>query len=138
MGYRRRFPDTDPQGVLISGSAPKTQSDGTPLVDNDLWIDSSDEENYPMIYRYSANTLRWNLVDKTHQTTPFGIVFADARQNSGPTYTGMSGVYNFNSDLAADMAKSSFVDPDCVDPRAYPDGVLLFNTRYSTGNVKVW
>ena len=138
MGYRRRFPDTDPQGVLISGSAPKTQSDGTPLVDNDLWIDSSDEENYPMIYRYSANTLRWNLVDKTDQTTPFGIVFADARQNSGPTYTGMSGVYNFNSELAADMAKSSFVDPDCVDPRSYPDGVLLFNTRYSTGNVKVW
>lgn len=138
MGYRRRFPDTDPLGVLISGSAPKYQSDGTPLVDNDLWIDSSDEENYPMVYRYSANSLRWNLVDKTDQTTPFGIVFADARQNSGPTYTGVAGIYGFNSELAADMAKSSFVDPDCVDPRAYPDGVLLFNTRYSTGNVKVW
>lgn len=138
MGYRRRYPDTDPKGALIAGSAPKTQSDGTPLVDNDLWIDSSDEENYPMIYRYSANTLRWNLVDKTDQTTPFGIVFADARQNSGPTYSGLSGVYNFNSELAEDMAKSSFVDPDCVDPRAYPDGVLMFNTRYSTGNVKVW
>ena len=138
MGYRRRYPDTDPSGALIAGSAPKTQSDGTPLVDNDLWIDSSDAENYPMIYRFSANTLRWNLVDKTDQTTPFGIVFADARQNSGPTYNGLSGVYNFNSELAADMAKSSFVEPDCVDPRAYPDGVLLFNTRYSTGNVKVW
>lgn len=138
MGYRRRYPDTDPAGVLISGSAPKVQSDGTPLVDNDLWIDSSDEENYPMIYRFNAVTLRWNLIDKADQTTPFGIVFADARENSGPTYTGVSGVYNFNSELAVDMAKSSFVDPDAPDPRAYPDGVLLFNTRYSTGNVKVW
>ena len=117
-GYLQKFPQTDPKGVIIAGSAPKEQSDGTPLVDNDLWIDSSDEENYPMLYRYSESTRRWSAVDKADQTTPFGIVFADAREFAAPD--------------------SDYVDPDAPDPRAYPDGVLLFNTRYSTGNVKEW
>lgn len=117
-GYLQKYPMTDPKGVIISGSAPRTQSDGTPLVDNDLWIDSSDEENYPMLYRYSESTRRWGAVDKSDQTTPFGIVFADARDFASPT--------------------SEYVDPDAPNPRSYPNGVLLFNTRYSTGNVKEW
>jgi V8-like Glu-specific endopeptidase len=32
---------------------PTTQSDGTPLANNDLWIDTSDLENYPKLYRYT-------------------------------------------------------------------------------------
>ena len=140
ISYRRRYPDTDPDGPIIAGSAPLTQRDGTALVDNDLWIDSSDVENYPMIRRYTAATRRWTLIDKTDQTTPFGILFADARANSGPTFTGIpnSGSYIFNSERGGDMTLSDFLDPDAPDPRLYPAGMLLFNTRYATFNVKEW
>ena len=140
QGYSRKFPDTDPSGVIISGSAPIQQSDGTQLVDNDLWIDSSDLENYPMLYRYDSGMLRWNLIDKTDQTSPFGIVFADARQNSGTNYTNNSGAgsYSYNSEQTSDLVKSNFVDPDAPDPRTHPDGMLLFNTRFSNYNVKEW
>lgn len=140
MGYRRKYPNTDPAGVLLAGSAPVTQSDGTPLVDNDLWIDTSDLENYPLLYRYDATAIRWKRVDLTDQTTPFGIVFADARADSGTLFGGIlnDGAYNYKSEKIADLLISDYVDPDAPDPRTYPDGVLLFNTRYSTYNVKVW
>lgn len=140
MGYRRKYPNTDPAGVLLAGSAPITQSDGTPLVDHDLWIDTSDLENYPLLHRYDATARRWKRIDLTDQTTPFGIVFADARANSGRPFGGMpnAGAYTYGSRLIADLLISDYVEPDAPDPRAYPDGMLLFNTRYSTYNVKVW
>jgi Phage tail sheath C-terminal domain len=140
-GYAHRYPSTDPNGPQISGSAPTTQSDGTTsLVDNDLWIDSSDLENYPSIYRWSTSDLTWGLIDNTDQTSPFGCIFADARSDSGPTFTGIlnGGTYTYSSTVEADMALSDYCDPDAPDPRTHPDGMLLFNTRYSTYNVKVW
>lgn len=140
MGYRRRYPNTDPLGVILSGSAPLTQSDGSPLEDFDLWIDTTDLENYPAIHRYEAATRRWRRVDNTDQTSPFGIVFADARQDSGQPFVNMpnAGSYAYDSEDIADMLESDFLDPDAPDPRTYPDGMLLFNTRYSTYNVKEW
>lgn len=139
LGYSRKFVGTDPNGVIISGSKPMTQSNGSQLVDHDLWIDSSDTENYPMLYRYSSATKKWTLIDKTDDTSPFGIVFADARQDSGINYTNNNGTgYNFNSTASSDLVLSNFVDPDAPEPRAYPDGMLLFNTRASTYNVKEW
>lgn len=139
LGYRNQFPATDPNGPILSGSAPLTQSDGTALVDMDLWIDTSDTENYPMIYTYATSTASWTLVDNTDQTTPYGIVFADARADSGPTYTGEStSNYAYNSALNADLVFSNFCDPDAPDPRTYPMGMMLFNTRFSTYNVKQW
>lgn len=137
-GYRVQFPLTDPNGVQISGSAPMTQSAGSALVDNDLWINSSDTEDYPLIYRYTVSTASWTLLNNTDTTSPFGIVFFDARQDSGPAYAGSSGTYSNNSQISSDMALSSFVDPDCVNPELYPAGMLLFNTRYAYGNVKEW
>lgn len=140
VGYRRRFPDTDPMGVIIAGSMPETQSDGTALVEHDLWLDSSDLENYPALYRWDNSALRWRRIDTTDQTTPFGIVFEDTRENSGTEFDGMpnAGAYAYRSERMADMLVSDFVEPDAPDPRTYPDGMLLFNTRYSTYNVKVW
>ena len=96
VGYATAYSTTDPNGPQFSATAPTTQSDGTALVTNDLWIDTSDLENYPKLYRYntaatlsSTNTANqvavtttgaaWELVDKTDQTTEDGIVFADAR-----------------------------------------------------------
>lgn len=140
MAYRRRYPLTNPTGPILAGSAPLTQTDGTPLVDNDLWIDTSDLENYPVIRRYDATALRWRLIDVADQTTPFGIIFADVRADSGVSFTGIpnSGAYAFMSEDPEDMALSDFVDPDAPDARTVPDGMLCFNTRYSTYNVKVW
>lgn len=140
LGYRVKYPDTDPNGAILSGSRPLTQYDGTPLVTNDLWINTSDTENYPMIYRYNGTTRKWALVDNTDQSTPYGIVFRDARANSGPAYAGQQTVnpYKTNSEEAVDLTRSNYVDPDCVDPRLYMAGTMLFNTRFSTLNVKKW
>jgi Phage tail sheath C-terminal domain len=137
-GYRNTYPATDANGVIVAGSAPLTQSLGGALVDNDIWLDSSDTENYPSLYRYTASTQTWTLIDNTDQTTENGIVFLDARQDSGPTYSTAASNYAFESTLSLDMVKSNFVDPDAPDPTLYPRGTLLFNTRYSTLNVKQW
>lgn len=128
-GYLNQYPTTDPNGPILSSAEPTTQSDGTPLVDNDLWIDTSDLENYPKIYRYRVGTGIWEAIDTTDQTTPFGIVFADARPNADGQVDG--------SELMADMLVSDFVDPDAPDPRVYPAGILLFNTRYSGRVVRI-
>lgn len=129
-GYLNAYPTTDPEGVIISSAEPTEQSDGTPLVQNDLWLDSNDTDNYPSLYRYNAGTQEWEAINKTDQTTPFGIVFADARGNDDGTDTG--------SELITDMLASDYVDADTPNPETYPADILLFNTRYSTYNVKEW
>ncbi len=139
LGYQNMYPDTNPEGVFVQGSEPTRQSDGTALVDNDLWVDTTDLDNYPRIRRFNAAEQRWALVDTTDQTSPFGIQFADARQDSGVAFTGQVATgYSYNSTDAADMLVSDFVDPDAPDGRTVPAGMLLFNTRYSTYNVKQW
>jgi hypothetical protein len=142
LGYRQMYPQTDASGIQIAGSAPITQLNGNGLVDNDLWLDASDLENYPKIYRFQEASRRWVSVDNTDQTTPYGIVFADAREDSGQDYLGQGEVegfsYVYNSDANEDMVLSNYVDPDCIDPRTFSAGTLLFNTRYSTYNVKKW
>ncbi len=137
LGYRHMYPSTDPLGVQLTSARPTLQSDGTPLVENDLWIDTSDTENYPALYRWNAPTRRWVAVDKTDQTSPYGIVFADARQDSGTGPFANVGLKSY-SEEQVDLLMSDFVDPDCPDPRTYAYGTLLFNTRYSTNNVKEW
>ena len=126
---------TDPEGPIVSATKPTKQSDGSALKNGDLWIDTSDLENYPTIYKYNANLTntpasnRWELIDKTDQTTEAGILFADARYNT-------SGA---NSDKAGDidaLLESDFVDFDCPDPALYPKGMLLWNLRRSGFNVK--
>ncbi len=129
VGYRNRPENfnTNPDGVMLAGSAPATQNDGSPLVQNDLWIDTSDTENYPRIYRYQSVNRSWVLVNNADNSSPFGIVFGDARAT---TETG--------STKLEDLLVSDYLDPDAPDPRLYPDGTLLFNTRFSTNNVKEW
>lgn len=129
-GYRNYFPNTDANGVIISGSKPTTQSTGDALVDNDLWLDSSDTENYPVIYRYTAASKLWSEIDNTNHTNGYGIIFEDARWTDDGTSDG--------SQTAGNLAISNFLDPDAPDPRLYQKGTLLFNTRASTNNVKQW
>lgn len=130
MGYRQMYPQTDPNGVILSATEPSTQSDDTPLEDNDLWIDTSDLENYPKLYRYNTINLTWSLVDVTDQSSSAGIVFADARANNDGLITGSENIQA--------MLISDYVDSDAPSALTYPYGFLLFNTRYSTNNVKEW
>ena len=152
-GYLNVNSGTDPNGPQFSATEPTTQSDGTPLVNNDLWIDTSDLENYPKIYRYntsatisSTNTSNgvtvtttgaaFELVDTSDQTTEDGIVFADARWHTS-TDKGADG--NTGAGTAStikDLLSDNFLDPDAPDPALYPKGILLFNTRRSGYNVK--
>lgn len=123
--------NTDPNGVIVSASQPEFQSDGvTALVAGDLWLDTSDLENYPMIYRYNGSD--WILIDNTDQVGQNGIVFADARWDTDGTTDVITGSLPSITDLLA----SNYIDQDAPDYRLYPRGTLLFNTRRSGYNVK--
>ncbi len=119
---------TDPEGPIVSATAPLTQSDGTALANGDLWIDTSDLENFPMIYKYNYATQKWALVDNSDQSTENGILFADARWNT----TGRTA----DASSIVDLLTNNFVDFDCPDPALYPKGMLLWNLRRSGFNVK--
>jgi hypothetical protein len=123
-------------GPIISASAPVTQTDTaeSPLAYGDLWIDTSDLENYPKLYRWQAvsGTDQWVEVDTTDQVSQSGILFADARWAPNGT-----------TDCVADpfpsivsLLTSNYLDVDAPDPALYPQGMLLFNTRRSGYNVK--
>ena len=128
VGYLNQFGSTDPLGPTISASKPTTQQDGTSaLVAGDIWIDSSEPDMYGKnIYVHDGND--FVLQDVTDHTSPDGWVFADARWSTAGD----------SSDKAtiADLLASDYVDPDCVNPRLYPRGTRLFNTRRSGNNVK--
>lgn len=131
ISYLTAFPLTSPNGPIISATEPdKTtgQSDGSPLVNNDIWIDTSDIDNFGRnIYVYNV-TDGWVKQDTTDQSTPDGWLFADARwATSGTTLTPSS---------ISDLLQSNYVDPDAPDPALYPKGMRLWNTRRSGFNVK--
>ena len=130
-GYTNVYANTDPAGPQVSATAPTTQSDGTALVANDLWISTADLEEYANIYRWNANSLKWEVLDKSDQTTEDGVLFADARfgTSGGSATLAPSGTI-------VELLSSDFLDPDAPDPALYPKGILLFNTRRSGFNVK--
>ena len=134
VGYHdaSAFPNTSPAGPIVSATAPERvggQSDGTNLVEGDLWISTADMENYPTIYRWNGTTLEWAQLDKTDQVTEEGVLFADARY-------GASGATGDTAATIKDMLTVNFLDPDAPDPALYPKGMLLWNLRRSGGNVK--
>jgi len=122
--------NTDPSGVIVSASEPTTQTDSTPLVAGDLWLDSGDLVNYPSLYRY--NGTKFVAIDRTDQTGQNGILFADARWDTDGTTDVVTGAYP----LITDLLTSNYIDQDAPDYRLYPRGTLLFNTRRSGFNVK--
>ena len=133
VGYQdsTAFPATSPAGPIVSATAPDAatgQSDGTALVNGDIWVSTADMERYGKdIYVY--NTVSgWVLQDTTDQTTPNGWLFADARwASTGTTLTESS---------IATLLTSNYLDPDAPDPAVYPRGMRLVNTRRSGFNVK--
>lgn len=127
-GYKNVYKDCE---IFTTSEEPTEQSDGSILCENDLWLNTASAD-YPELYRYYDNS--WELIDNTDQTTPLGIVFADARENAGPSYEGST--HTAFSTKAEDLLVSDYVDPNCVNPQTYPAGILLFNTMFSTNNVK--
>jgi hypothetical protein len=127
--------NTDPAGPLIAATAPTKQSDGTTaLALGDLWIDTSDLENYPKLYRWEnvINVPQWVEVDTTDQVSQNGILFADARwAGNGTTDPVMDPFPTIES-----LLTSNYLDLDAPTASLYPQGMLLFNTRRSGYNVK--
>lgn len=125
---------TDVNGPIISATAPTTQSLGTPLVQGDLWIDTSDLENYPVINRWESvqDTLQWVLIDNTDQVSQNGVLFQDARwAPNGTTDPVNDPIPSIQSLLTSD-----YLDLDAPNADGYPQGMLLFNTRRSGYNIK--
>ena len=129
---------TDPNGPIVSATQPTVQSDGTPLANGDLWINSGASvlEAFPTIYKYNYLTKTWAQVDVTDQTSANGIVFADARWGSvGAQATAQSTGAGDPASIVS-LLSSNYLDFDAPDPALYPRGMLLWNLRRSGFNVK--
>jgi hypothetical protein len=125
---------TDPNGPIISATAPTLQSDGTSLVYGDLWIDTTDLENYPIVRRWENidGENNWVLINNTDQVSSSGILFADARWALNSTTNPADDPIPTISSLLT----SNYLDLDAPESSLYPTGMLLFNTRRSGYNVK--
>lgn len=99
--------------------------------DMSIWVDTNDT-TYPSIYRYFDGM--WNLCDNSDQSTAMGVVFADARyydmNDEVLTFEEKDGV------VSGTVLTSGGLDPDAPEAKSYPKGILLFNTRFSSNNVK--
>jgi len=127
---------TNSAGPIVSASEPEQQDDETPLVVGDLWINTSDLENFPRIYRYetTADGNEWVQIDVSDSDTENGILFSDARW-------GTSGDVDPITDEVpsiSDLSESNYLDLDAPDADLYPRGTLLWNTRRSGFGVKVF
>ena len=118
---------TDPMGPIVSATQPKTQFNGDPLAEGDLWVSTADLEAYPHIYRYSAVSKKWTLLDNSDQTTEDGVLFHDARWSTSGDKTTPASIQQ--------LLVSDYVDFDAPDPALYPKGMLLWNLRRSGNNV---
>lgn len=132
VGYQTVYPNASPNGPIIRATEPDRntgQSDGTALVEGDIWIDTSDPEKYGQnVYVWNNSTLKWVKQDLTDNTSPNGWLFADARWSN----TGTSVV----SASIKTLLTSNYLDPDAPDPALYPQNMRLWNTRRSGNNVK--
>ena len=127
---------TNAAGPIFAATEPTTQTDAaeSPLQYGDLWIDTSDLENWPKLYRWEplSGVDQWIEIDTSDQTTENGVFFADARwAPNGTTNPVSDSIPTIESLLISD-----YLDLDAPDPALYPQGMLLFNTRRSGYNVK--
>lgn len=126
--------NTSPNGPIVSATAPTQQSDASALVYGDLWIDTSDLENFPIIKRWEQVSSEdvWVTIDNTDQTSEDGVLFADARYMGDTTTDVITGTVK----TVKSLLTNDVVDLDVPLASNYPRGMLLFNTRRSSYNVK--
>jgi hypothetical protein len=127
---------TNESGPIVSATEPVTQNDAaeSPLVYGDIWLDTSDLENYPVLYRWQPvdGQDQWVLINNTDQVTSDGILFADARWAGNGTTDPVSDPFPSIQSLLT----SNYLDLDAPDPALYPQGMLMWNMRRSGYNVK--
>ena len=148
MGYQNVSNDvrgydltmTNAAGPIFSVTAPTTQTNTaqSPLQYGDLWINTGDLENYPVISRWEniSGQDQWVQIDNTDHTTINGILFADARWAPNGTTNPISDPIPLIATGATPLITSNYLDLDAPDPLLYPQGTLLWNTRRSGFNVK--
>lgn len=128
-------------GPIFSATAPTTQTNAaqSPLQYGDLWINTGDLENYPVISRWESinGQDQWVQINNTDQTTENGILFADARWAPNGTTDPVTGAFPPISGPGG-LITSDYVDLDAPEPALYPEGTLLWNTRRSGFNVKMF
>ena len=131
---------TNPDGPIFSATAPTTQTDEaeSDLAYGDLWINTSDLENYPLISRWESvdGEDQWVQINNADQTTVNGILFADARWAPNGTTNPITDPIPPIATGATPLITSNYLDLDAPNPDLYPEGMLLFNTRRSGFNVK--
>ena len=94
--------------LFVSASEPLSANTG------DVWVNTSDLENYPQIFRYTAAG-QWRQLSNTDQISSDGVLFADFRASS-----------------------DSALDADAPQASLFPFNMLAWNKRASGGNVKQW
>ena len=131
---------TNAAGPIFSATAPTTQTDSaeSPLVLGDLWIDTSDLENYPVINRWEtvSGQDQWVQISNADQTTINGILFEDARWAPNGTTNPITDPIPPIATGSTPLITSDYLDLDAPNPLLYPEGMLLWNTRRSGFNVK--
>jgi len=129
---------TNAAGPIISATAPTTQTNSaqSPLQYGDLWVNTSDLELYPLLYRWqNVNGVdQWVEISNTDYTTSNGIVFNDARWASN----GTTDPVNDALPTIESLLISNYLDQDAPNAELYPNGILLWNTRRSGYNVKTY
>jgi hypothetical protein len=131
---------TNADGPIFSATAPTTQTDDaeSPLAYGDLWIDTADLENYPLISRWQSvnGEDQWVTINNADQTTIDGVLFADARWAPNGTTNPITDPIPPIATGSTPLITSNYLDLDAPNPDLYPEGILLFNTRRSGFNVK--
>ena len=131
---------TNATGPIFSATAPTTQTNTaeSPLVYGDLWIDTADLENYPVISRWQSvnGQDQWVTISNADQTTINGILFADARWAPNGTTDPITAPIPPIATGSTPLITSDYLDLDAPNPLLYPEGILLWNTRRSGFNVK--
>ena len=97
-----------------STTAPASPSNG------DIWVDTNDLDNYPLIKVYASATTTWDAKDNTDQSTANGVVFADL------TATAADASYNSGATRL----------PNAPNGALYPEGMLCVNMAHSTYQVR--
>ena len=132
--------NTNAAGPIFSATAPTTQTNEaeSPLVYGDLWIDTADLENYPVISRWESvnGQQQWVRIDNADQTTINGVLFADARWAPNGTTNPITDPIPPVATGSTPLITSDYLDLDAPNPSLYPEGMLLWNTRRSGFNVK--
>ena len=150
MGYQNVSNDvrgydlslTNVAGPIFSATAPTTQTNAaeSPLEYGDLWINTADLENYPVISRWQSvnGENQWVQISNADQTTINGILFADARWAPNGTTNPITDPIPPIATGSTPLITSDYLDLDAPNPNLYPEGMLLWNTRRSGFNVKAF